>query len=75
VTATATQVRLVDAASLVQQVKGKSAADARAALQAYGDATVTLWPDWVSTVPTLDARIDVRVQPATKGTPNPSPTP
>jgi hypothetical protein len=75
VTTTAAQVRMVDAAALVQQIKGKSLAEARSALQPYGDVAVTLWPEWVSSIPTLDARIDLRVLPATKSTPPPSPSP
>ncbi|HEY0444794.1 MAG TPA: hypothetical protein VGC90_11285, partial [Candidatus Limnocylindrales bacterium] len=61
VTASAEQVQVLDARTVMAQVKGKSAADARRILGQYGDATVTLWPDWVTTVPGIDARIDVRV--------------
>jgi hypothetical protein len=75
VTATASQVRLVDAATVVQQVKGKPVAEARDSLRSYGDVNVTVWPDWVTTVPTLDGRIDVRVQPATAPSPRASVTP
>jgi hypothetical protein len=42
-------------------VKGRTPSDAKAALAPYGDAVVTLWPDWVSTVTTMDSRLEVTV--------------
>jgi hypothetical protein len=60
-TARATQVSVVDPAALRRVVKGKTAAEAEAALQPYGDARVTLWPDWASTVTGLDWRLTVTV--------------
>jgi hypothetical protein len=78
-TARATQVAVVDAGALRELVKGKTAADARAALQPYGEATVVLWPDWASTVTTMDARLTITVNDDSTGTPgasgNPSPAP
>ncbi len=62
VTATGQQIAKLDPAALKQLVMGKSLSDARAALAAYGDATVTAWPDWVGTVPTIDSRVSVSVQ-------------
>ena len=59
--ARAMQVAEVDADALRGLVKGKTAAEAEAALQPYGDATVTLWPDWASTVTGMDSRVTVRV--------------
>ena len=60
-TARATAVMIVDADAIRTLVKGKSAADARAALAPFGNATVTLWPDWVTTVTGVDARLTVSV--------------
>ena len=60
-TARATQVSVVDPAALRELVKGKTAAEAEAALQPYGDARVTLWPDWASTVTGLDSRLTITV--------------
>jgi hypothetical protein len=60
-TARAKRVLIVDADSLRSLVKGRSAAEARTALSPYGDATVELWPSWVSTVTGFDARLTVRV--------------
>ena len=89
-TVRATQVLIVDAASLPGLVKGKTKAEAEAVLARFGTAHVTLWPEWVSTVTTLDARISAIVEDATVGigpggaspspgagsaAPRPSPTP
>jgi hypothetical protein len=63
-TASATQVAIVDANVLRDLVKGKTAAEARAALVPYGAATVTLWPDWASTVTSVDARLTVTIDDA-----------
>jgi hypothetical protein len=60
-TARARRVLIVDPDSLRSLVKGRSAADARAALMPYGDAKVDLWPAWVSTVTGFDARLTVTV--------------
>jgi 3-isopropylmalate/(R)-2-methylmalate dehydratase large subunit len=60
-TARAKRVLIVDADSLRSLVKGRSAAEARTAQSPYGDATVELWPSWVSTVTGFDARLTVRV--------------
>jgi baseplate J-like protein len=72
----ASEVRIVDAASLPALVKGKTKADAEAALATFGTATVTLWPDWVTTVTTVDARLSVTVADAAGGSgPTGSPSP
>jgi hypothetical protein len=60
-TARATEVAIVDASKLRDVVKGKTAAEAVVALQPYGDATVTLWPDWASTVSSMDSRLTITV--------------
>ena len=61
VTAVAQTVPRIDEAALLGQLKGRTAAEARSILAPYGDAAVTLWPDWASTIPNLDARVDLRV--------------
>jgi hypothetical protein len=60
-TATGRQIATLDPKALRQLVMGKSLADARAALAAYGDARVTAWPDWVGTIPTIDSRVSVSI--------------
>jgi hypothetical protein len=60
-TASAIQVVIVDPNALRSLVKGKTAAEARAALAPFGTATVTLWPDWASTVTGMDVRLSISV--------------
>ena len=61
VTASASRVRVLDPAQLLALVKGKSLADAKAALAPFGEAKITPWPDWVSTVPTMDSRVSLEI--------------
>ena len=61
-TATGQQIAVLDPDALRRLVMGKSLADARAALAVYGDATVTAWPDWVGTIPTIDSRVSLSIQ-------------
>ena len=57
---TASQVLLVDPAAIEAEIRGKPLADAQAILDGYGQAELSVWPDWVGTIPTLDARVEVR---------------
>ncbi|MGZ8514237.1 MAG: hypothetical protein ACXW4H_03945 [Candidatus Limnocylindrales bacterium] len=76
VTATGQQIAALDPSALKRLVMGKSIADARAALAAYGDATITAWPDWVGTVPTIDSRVSVSIESSVPvETPSPSVSP
>jgi len=59
--ARAMRVAVVDADQLRALVKGKTVAEAKVALQPYGDATVTLWPAWVNTVTGVDARLSISI--------------
>jgi hypothetical protein len=74
-TARAIQIAIVDPAALREIVKGKTPVDAKAALQPYGDASVTLWPDWASTVTSMDARLTITVAADTVSGPGPSTRP
>ena len=65
-----TEVRDVDEAALLAQVRGLVASQARAKLEAYGDISLSLWPDWVTTVPANVDRIDFTI-----GDPQPEPSP
>ena len=60
-TAHATQVAIVDPAQLRALVKGKTKAQAEAALAQYGDVRVDLWPSWVTTVTGMDARLTLTI--------------
>ena len=62
VSASARQVRRIDAGELRDQIKGKPIADARGLLEGYGDVDLDVWPDWVGSIPTLDFRLDVSVE-------------
>jgi hypothetical protein len=57
---TARQFLVVDPAAIEAEIRGKPLADARAILDGYGQVELSVWPDWVGTIPTLDARVDVR---------------
>ncbi len=57
---TARQVLLVDPTAIEAEIRGKSLADAQSILDGYGRAELEVWPDWVGTIPTLDARVEVR---------------
>ena len=62
VTVEASQVQIPDAAELKRLILGKPFDEARSILAPFGDVELKLWPDWVTSVPTLDARVDVEVQ-------------
>jgi hypothetical protein len=67
-----TQVHDVDRAAVIESIRGLILPEARTKLAAYGDAEVTLWPDWVTTIPENVDRIALTLaEPA----PAPSPSP
>ena len=68
------QVPTIDADQLRAGVRGKSLADARLFLAQYGQVEISLSPDWASTMPSFDFRIDVRVE-SPEGLPSFSPSP
>jgi hypothetical protein len=72
VTIGATQVHDVDQAALVDQVRGLVLAEARSRLDDFGDVEITVWPDWVTTIPSNAERITFTLD---EPRPAPSPTP
>jgi hypothetical protein len=71
VSVTGTRARVVDHDALLRQILGLDLAQARARLAAYGRVEVTLWPDWVTTIPT-NGRVSLTIgTPAPAGTPSP----
>jgi hypothetical protein len=66
VRATAQQVRVLDSKTLLAQIKGKSVPQARAILEQYGEVQISVWPAWVSSIPTIDARLDLRAETTSK---------
>src|SRR5664280_58061 len=68
VTVRATQVLVVDSNVIRAGVKGKSLDDARTFAARYGTAEISVSPDWASTMPSFDFRIDVQlILPPTPG--------
>ncbi|MFI5101622.1 MAG: baseplate J/gp47 family protein, partial [Actinomycetes bacterium] len=66
----------VDASTIRHRVEGLSAADAQRALAGLGDVAISLWPFWVTTVPSYDFRVDVRiVSSAGRGSGSPTASP
>ena len=57
VTASAARVRLLDEEELLALVKGKTVDEAEAALDQFGEVDITPWPDWVSSIPSIDSRV------------------
>ncbi|HET7676661.1 MAG TPA: baseplate J/gp47 family protein, partial [Candidatus Limnocylindrales bacterium] len=55
------QWRPLDAKALLESVKGRPIAEARAELERVGRVEISTWPDWVETIPTLDARVSLSV--------------
>jgi hypothetical protein len=72
VSARATEVRDVDRDALLAEIRGLGAPQARSRLEELGDAEISLWPDWVTTIPTNGDRIDFSIGDAR---PAPSPSP
>ena len=52
VTIAARGVRDVDRAALLNEIKGLDLPAARARLDDFGQVTMNVWPDWVTTIPT-----------------------
>ena len=61
ITATGRAAATVSVADVREGARGRGADEAEAALAAVGDAQVDLWPGWVTTVPDMDWRVEVRV--------------
>ncbi|MEO8462767.1 MAG: baseplate J/gp47 family protein [Chloroflexota bacterium] len=74
VTVRATETRDVDEAALRAMIHGLGVPQARTVLGAYGAVTITVWPDWVTTIPTNDARLalTIEIPPGSSGSPSPS---
>jgi hypothetical protein len=61
VTVTAMTIPALDAAALKADVRGKSVEDARRILSRYGTVTIDTWPGFVTTIPTLDTRLQLTI--------------
>ncbi len=60
-TVTGMSTPLIDRDEVIGRVQGQPIDEARAALDDLGDATIELWPRWVSSVPGFDWRIEVTI--------------
>ena len=72
VTVTGASTPVIDRDEVVDRVRGRSVDEAEAALVGLGTPTVDLWPGWVSSVPGIDWRIEVRIAGQDVTTPVPS---
>jgi hypothetical protein len=61
VTVQGAQVPVIDAVKLRSEVLGKSLDDARTLLAQYGKVDISLSPDWSSSLPSFDFRIDFQL--------------
>ena len=52
---------------LVAEIRGLPVADARAIIARYGNAELSVWPDFVDRVPDQPARINLTILPPTEG--------
>ena len=57
ITMQARQIRDIDQAALLEAIRGLDLPAARARLADFGDVRVSVWPDWVTTVPSNPARV------------------
>jgi hypothetical protein len=71
---TGASVASVEPATIVDRVAGLTAQAAEQELADVGDATVELWPPWVTTVPELPWRVEVEITGGDAGTPSPGPS-
>ncbi len=74
VTVTASQVRVFDPAEVEALILGMTPDDAAAVLEEYGTADIVLWPDWVSSIPTMDGRVQVVIVDEDGASASPSPS-
>lgn len=61
VTVTARAASAVDPEEVRRRIVGRSADEAEAAIADLGNASVELWPGWVTTVPGIEWRMELRI--------------
>ena len=66
------RVREIDVEALRRQVLGKSIAAARTVLEPFGDVRITVWPDWVTSIPGSLAKVRLTVTQPASESPAPS---
>ena len=75
VSATAKQVRPLDAAALEQSVLGLPFDEAKKVLEPYGEVVIVPWPDWVTSVPSLEQRVTLTIAAPVDAEASPPPAP
>lgn len=73
VTAAGQAIAILDPTTLREAIKGKSVDEARSILGRYGTVSIDTWPGFVSSIPTLDARLDLTVA-GDSAAPSPAPS-
>ena len=71
VIANAIATRELDVSVLRVKIHGLGLPQARTVLGEYGDVTITVWPDWVTTIPSSDDRLSFTI--TTPASPSASP--
>ena len=61
VTVRATETRIIDGTALRDRIRGLGLPQARTVLGAYGQVTISVWPDWVTTIPANDNRVSLEI--------------
>ncbi len=74
VTASAAAIPLLDPAVLRDAIRGRPVEEAERILKQYGEVTIRTWPGFVTSIPSLDGRIDLTVA-GDQGDAGSSPTP
>lgn len=72
VTVKASETRRIDSTSLRDQIRGLGLPQARTVLGAFGQVTITVWPDWVTTIPASDSRVILTVEDPARPSPGAS---
>jgi hypothetical protein len=76
VTAKARRVPILDPAELLSLIKGRTVDEARSILGQFGDVVITPWPEWVTTIPGIESRVELEIvgqtDAASDGSPSPS---
>jgi hypothetical protein len=73
VVVTAREVLVLDPDAIEREIMGQPLTQAREILATYGEAELTVWPDWVGTIPTLESRVEVAISGVETETPEPDP--
>ena len=74
VTVRALAKRDVDVDELRADIAGKPLHEARLVLDEVGTSTIEVWPDWVTTIPTMDGRVTITIDGEASPSPAASPS-